>query len=185
MKEKLNFGQLGLLGIITRIRFSLSERPGSFFIILLLYLLLAGCANPTPRFVGPTSDPAWSTSEQEIERAERRWKNKQIRSYRIRVRVLGFWNDQSYTVVVQAGKVVDSSTTCEPVDASEPCQVYGFDPKGFTVPGLFAVAREKASLSKMTFDPYYGFPSTISYNHTGIADEEEEWTVLEFQPESP
>jgi hypothetical protein len=39
-------------------------------------------------------------------------------------------------------------------------------------------------LSKITFDPQYGYPSTINDNNTAIADEEE-WTVLEFDPETP
>jgi hypothetical protein len=99
--------------------------------------------------------------------------------------VWGFWHQQTYTVVVHERKVVDSFATCAPVSPNEPCQVYEFDPEAFTVPGLFAVARDKASLSKITFDFYYGFPSTISYNYTAIADEEEEWKVLEFVPESP
>ena len=185
MDEKVYLGRIGMSMVSTNARFSLPGWPGSFFLVLMLLLPLIGCTPaPTPGFIGPTSDPAWSTPKNKIERAERKWNSKGISSYRIRVRVWGFWDQQEYTLIVRDGKVVDSSSSCVPDGSSEPCCTACFEPEDFTVPGLFANARDKASLSKITFDPYYGFPSTISYNNTAIADEEQEWNVLEFVPES-
>jgi Family of unknown function (DUF6174) len=177
MNAKTNLG---------RMRFCLSKRLGSLFIALMLLFPLLGCTTArTPGFIGPTSAPAWSTPKKKIDRAERKWNSRGINSYSIRVRVSGFWDQQEYTLVVRDGEVLDSSSTCVPAGPGEPCCTACFEPEDFTVPGLFANARDKASLSKITFDLYYGFPSTINYNNPAIADEEEEWKVLKFNPESP
>lgn len=185
MDKQINSARNKEWGGRTRGPSCLSGALGSLVIALMFYFLSAGCQTSTPEaYWFPTSDPAWSTSEGQINRAEKFWNRQGITSYRIKVRLWTFWNDQSYSVVVRGGKVVDSSATCLEDSPGEPCPVYNFDPDRFTVPGLFAAARDKASMAKITFDPVYGFPAIISYNHTAIADEEEEWTVLEFHPES-
>jgi hypothetical protein len=186
MDKQINPARDKELGGSTRDPSCVSGALGSVLRALMLYFLLAGCIPSTPdAYWFPTSDPAWSTPEKEIERAERKWNRKQISSYRMKVRVWRFWDDQSYAVVIHEGKVVDSSSTCVPAGSSEPCCTACFKPEDFTVPGLFAAARAKASMAKITFNPYYGFPSKINYNNTALADEEEEWIVLEFQPENP
>ena len=148
------------------------------FIVLMFFLALIS-------FTGLRSDQAWLTSEKKLDRAEKRWNSMHINSYTIQVQERGWWYAQNYTVVVRKGKVVDFSGTCALVEASEPCQVSDLNAEGFTVPNLFAIARTKAYAAKIGFDASYGFPSTIRYNDPRLADEEEEWTVLEFVPENP
>jgi Family of unknown function (DUF6174) len=162
----------------TRIHPSFAK-PFAFLLILLaiFFLWISSMGSPF--------DSGGSTPARKIDRAERRWNSKGIRSYSIRVRVWRFWDRQEYSLVVRDGEIADSSSTCVPDGPSMPCCTACFEPGDFTVPGLFANAREKATASSITFDSEYGFPSIIVYNVPGISDEEQEWKVVVFHPESP
>jgi hypothetical protein len=69
--------------------------------------------------------------------------------------------------------------------ADSPCDVYNFDPNNFTVPGLFAAAREWGMKDMVTFSREFGFPLTIDYDILQLADDKRGLKVLEFHPEGP
>ena len=127
-----------------------------------------------------------STLIQQIDRAEQKWNRSGIDSYSIRVQAGGWWYIKNYSVVVKDGQVVRYFSTCIAAPAQiEPCRMSPFDPTEFTVPGLFAAARNgPEEFTTVTFHPDYGFPLTIRYDDPRLADEEQIWTLLDFSLDS-
>jgi hypothetical protein len=124
----------------------------------------------------------------EIAVQEYEWLEKDIDSYRIVVsHVRSIWHAQIHEIVVSEGKVVEQSASCipAPVESGE-CQVESFDPEEYTVAGLFAVARSLAQYydgdwTEIEFDPSYGYPISIAYDHPEIVDEDSYWGVRSFE----
>lgn len=122
-----------------------------------------------------------------VDRAELKWKQPSVSSYRIEVLEGSIWHAQTHTITIRNNQVVESSADCVPAPAEGgKCTVEAFDPDTFTVPGLFGTARtrttsEQAKWMKITFDPTYGYPSQISYNNPDILDEEWSMRVTAFE----
>ena len=123
-----------------------------------------------------------------IEEAESRWQQQGIASYRIEVSVFrSIHHAQSYQITVQDGAVVDQSASCIPAPLEfGKCKVEPFEADAYTVPGLFAKASSMLQESyktwcKVSFDPTYGFPSQISYNHPDMVDEDWGLSVASFE----
>ena len=154
---------------------------GFIFIVLTFIFLLLGY-----RVFFVSDRIAAAFWEAAMDRAEKRWNNKHISSYTIQVQEWSWWHMQNYTVVVRDGKVTNSSSTCgQAPGADSPCDVYNFDPNNFTVPGLFAAAREWGMKDMVTFSREFGFPSTIDSDIPQLADDKRGLKVFEFHPEGP
>jgi hypothetical protein len=124
----------------------------------------------------------------ELDRAEQKWLQQSVASYRINVlSVRSTWHAQTNTVNVRASQVVDSSAECIPAPAEGgKCQIEAFDPNAYTIPGLFETARarlasDQAKWIKITFDPSNGYPSQISYNNPNIIDGDWSLRVTAFE----
>ena len=124
----------------------------------------------------------------EIDKQEHKWLAQDVDSYRIVVsHVRSIWHAQIHEVLVSEGRVVEQSASCVPAPAeSGECEVWSFDPEEYTVEGLFAVAcslaqGEEAEWSRIEFDPTYGYPVSINYDHPDIVDEDTYWGVKSFQ----
>jgi hypothetical protein len=124
----------------------------------------------------------------EIDQQEQKWLEKDIDSYRIVVsHVSSIWHAQTHEIVVSKGKVVEQSATCVPAPAeSGECEVESFDPEDYTVAGLFALAHSLAEgdagdWTEIEFDPTYGFPARIAYDHPEMVDEDSYWGVRSFE----
>ena len=124
----------------------------------------------------------------QISQAERVWQETAIEDYQIKVLVVqSIWHAQSHTITVESGQVVESSASCTPAPMEfKDCQVRDFDAADFTVPGLFAKARDQTELgnnrwSVITFNASYGYPNKIAYDHPEIMDEDWAWRVVDFQ----
>ena len=66
------------------------------------------------------------------------------------------------------------------------CEVQPFDAAEYTVPGLFAVAyalaeHEDGNWTEIEFDPTYGYPARMRYDHPEIIDEDSYWGVRSFE----
>ena len=66
------------------------------------------------------------------------------------------------------------------------CEVQPFDVEEYTVPALFELARSMAQFdegkwTEIEFDPTYGYPTSISYDHPEILDEDSYWGVQSFE----
>lgn len=155
---------------------ALKLRP--IYVILTLWLaVLAGAAACSP--VPATDDP--------LAADERTWAEMEVSDYHIEVMVVeSIWHAQTYALVVRDGAVVESASTCipAPMEFGE-CTVRDFDPADFTVPGLFARARQAlagqgAAWVTVNFDPQYGFPSRISFDNPDAVDEDWSWRVTGF-----
>ena len=123
-----------------------------------------------------------------LEQAESRWKQQGIASYRIEVSAFrSIHHAQFYHITVQDGVVVDQSASCTPAPLEfGKCKVEPFEAEAYTVPGLFAKASsllegDYKTWGKVSFDPTYGFPSQISYNHPNAVDEDWSWSVTSFE----
>jgi hypothetical protein len=123
-----------------------------------------------------------------VEQRERAWLDQKITAYRIEVLVVrSVWHAQSHRITVQAGRVESATATCipAPTEAGK-CKVEDFDAEDYTVAGLFRQAyaqtqSEYAAWTTTTFDPSYGFPQQISYNHPEMIDEDWAWRVTAFE----
>ncbi|HUW95783.1 MAG TPA: DUF6174 domain-containing protein [Anaerolineae bacterium] len=124
----------------------------------------------------------------EIDKQEHKWLEKDVDSHRIVVsHVRSIWHAQMYDILVSEGRVVEQSASCIPAPAeSGECQVESFDPEEYTVAGLFAVARllaqrDEGDWTEIEFDPTYGYPLSIAYDHPDIVDEDTYWGVRSFE----
>jgi hypothetical protein len=119
---------------------------------------------------------------------EQKWLEKHIDSYRIVVsHVSSVWHAQTQEITVRAGKVVDQSASCIPAPTENgKCEVQPFDAEEYTVPGLFELARSLALFddgqwTEIEFDPTYGYPASMRYDHPEIVDEDSYWGVRSFE----
>jgi hypothetical protein len=125
---------------------------------------------------------------EQIDEGEQKWREHGIETYRIEVlSARGTWHAQSHRIVVRRGQIVEKSASCIPAPAERgKCEVEPFDAQEYTVPALFARAREKAQLeqgkrTRITFDPEYGFPSWIVVDSPEITDGGQSWKVQAFE----
>ncbi len=125
--------------------------------------------------------------EREISQGEELWQEQGITNYEIKVRMVdSIWHAQTHTLLVENGAVSEATANCipAPFEGAE-CEVREFDAATYTVPGLFAIAREEAARSDgqwttIEFDEQYGFPTRISFNDPEILDEDRSWQVMRF-----
>jgi hypothetical protein len=123
----------------------------------------------------------------QIDDAEALWQAQHITNYRITVTTSSSRGGISAETTVQNGTVVDQTVTCLTGETTD-CNQSGIVSENYTVPNLFAMAREMSGGNsplapqyfKVTFDPAYGFPSSGSYDHPDTIDEEWGWTVNSF-----
>lgn len=172
---------------------------GCQFLILLVFL--AACtatpqAQPTPTETTsvaaspPLDDPS---SAMMVDEMEQKWLALGIPSYRIEVQKASIREVIVYQITVKENVVTDSSATCKPGPArssEKECEAPAFDPNDYTVPALFAMAREQSvgeivQWSRIEYDPTYFFPLWITYDHPKAIDEESAWHVVSFTPDSP
>jgi hypothetical protein len=156
----------------------------------MVLLLLASLLWMTPACAARDAEtPApGDVSTAEMDQAEEKWNGQKVSGYRVEVLVVNsIWHAQSHKLVVENGAVVESSAACSPAPfEGKTCDVRPFDAEAYTVPGLFARAREQqqgqgAQWLKITFDPTYGFPSQISYDDPNVTDADWTWRVMEFE----
>lgn len=123
----------------------------------------------------------------EVDRAEAKWQEQGIESYRIEVETASIWHDQYHHITVRDGTVVEESASCNPAPAEyRECEIQAFNAEDYTVSGLFSRVRslaqtENVQWAKIEFDPTYGFPSFISFDHPEAIDEEWVWRVRSFE----
>jgi hypothetical protein len=119
---------------------------------------------------------------------ERTWREQNIAAYRIEVMVVrSVWHAQSHQITIRNNRVESATASCipAPTEAGK-CQVEAFNAEDYTVPGLFLEARAQtqsqyAAWTKITYDPTYGFPRQITYNHPEAVDEDWTWRVTAFE----
>lgn len=157
-------------------------RPASVRCALLCFLIvgLAGC------YVD-------ASLERRLQEAESQWRAQEIYSYQIEVaHGHSTWHYQIHTIVVSNGQVIDASATCvtAPVEAAigGECEVEPYDPKAYTVPGLFATANTLAEAHgpeglEIEFHESYGFPTRITFDLPNLIDEDQVWRVKVFEAE--
>ncbi len=123
-----------------------------------------------------------------IDEAEEKWLDQGMESYRIEVLVASSVSHaQAHNISVEDGQVVDQSASCIPAPTEfGECEVRPFDSQDYTVAGLFSQARraagsDSAEFVVIDFDPTYGFPSRIRFDHPEIIDEDWVWTVRSFE----
>ena len=124
----------------------------------------------------------------QVAQQEQEWREKDIDSYRIVVlHVRSVWHAQTHEITVRAGEVVDQSASCIPAPTENgKCEVQPFDAAEYTVPGLFGLAQSLAQFddgewTEIEFDPTYGYPTGISYDHPERLDEDSYWGVRSFE----
>ena len=125
-----------------------------------------------------------SAAASELEEAERRWQEQGIDDYQIEVLVVrSIWHAQSHVITVEDGVVTEQTAHCIQAPAEfEECEVEPFAAEDFTVPGLFAKARASNQEGvKITYEPTYGYPDSISFNDPNIVDEDWSWGVKRFE----
>ena len=123
-----------------------------------------------------------------LDQKEKAWLKQNITSYRIEVLVVrSVWHAQSHQITVKNGQVETATATCipAPTEAGK-CEVEDFDAEDYTIAGLFREAQshtqsEYAAWVTITYDPGYGFPQEISYNHPEMIDEDWSWRVTGFE----
>jgi hypothetical protein len=152
--------------------------------LCIILLPLAGCGGQ-PAITGISGDSGPKIS---IGDAEKKWQAQNVTRYRIQVMLVqSIWHAQSHTITVRDGKVTDQQASCVPAPfESGKCTVREYKAEDFTVPGLFATARaeSKSDDGKWTtivFDPTYGYPVRISYDHPDVVDEDHGWSVQSFE----
>lgn len=156
-----------------------SNRIGAALVIGTLVLGTFSC-EPRGR-VAPTLSA-------KIDKAEQKWQEQGIQSYRIEVLYAkSTWHAQYHQIAVRNGEVVEESAYCIPAPAeSGECEVEPFNAEDYTAPGLFSLARseaqrEQGQWTQIEFDPTYGFPSKISFDSPEAIDEELVWRVTAFE----
>ncbi len=135
----------------------------------------------TPLPTNTLSVPGFSDS---IDQAEHKWQAQGIRDYRIQVLYTqSIWHAETYSITVRNEQVVEQSAFCIPAPAEAgKCTVQAFNAEDYTVPGLFAIARNQVRTAegkwtKITFDRVYGFPRQIAHDNPQIYDDDAAWTV--------
>ena len=128
------------------------------------------------------------TLSTQISDAEQKWLARNITSYQITVlHIQSIWHAQTNTITVRDGKVVDQKAKCiRAASEREACEAKPFEAEGFTVPGLFEIARARTEIedgkwTKIEFDPNYGYPSIITYDNPNANDDDVRWSVEAFQ----
>jgi hypothetical protein len=123
-----------------------------------------------------------------LDQREQAWLEQNISNYRIEVLVVrSVWHAQSHRLTVRNGQVQEATADCIPAPTEAgTCEVEEFDPEEYTVAGLFRRAQaqmqsEYAQWVTIAYDPSYGFPQQISYNHPDIIDEDWSWRVTDFE----
>jgi hypothetical protein len=123
-----------------------------------------------------------------LDQREQAWLEREIDDYRIEVLVVrSVWHAQSHRLTVRNGQVQEATADCIPAPTEAgTCEVEEFDPEEYTVAGLFREAQaqvqsEFAQWVSIAYDPGYGFPQQISYNHPDIIDEDWSWRVTAFE----
>lgn len=149
---------------------------------LVIGTLLLGALSCQPRRLVAPSLSA------KIAKAEQKWQEQGIESYRIEVlHARSTWHAQYHQITVRDGKVVQQSAYCIPAPAeSGECEVEPFNAEDYVAPGLFSLARseakrEQGQWAQIEFDPTYGFPSKISFDNPEAIDEELVWRVTAFE----
>ncbi|NNJ10355.1 hypothetical protein EKD04_008440 [Chloroflexales bacterium ZM16-3] len=127
-------------------------------------------------------------ANQQLNRAERLWKQQGIDSYRISVSNSSNWVMRTFDLTVRNGEIVSLSHTCKSGLAD--FGICNSDPTytDYSVPGLFEYVRTVLSdteidnrWKRITYDPTYGYPTSIVINDPQILDEESALTVLSFE----
>lgn len=141
-------------------------------LFLLIVLLLPACQ---------------PTAKSQVRGAERLWQEQNITSYEIEVQhVQSIWHAQTNRIVVRDGVVVATEATCVPAPAElGSCEVEEVEGESFTVDALFAHAysladRDEPEAISLSFDPHYGYPTRLHYDHPDILDEDVVWAVTHF-----
>jgi hypothetical protein len=129
-----------------------------------------------------------ATATPSVEQWEQVWQEQAITAYRIEVLVVrSVWHAQTHQLTIQKGQVESATATCipAPTEAGN-CEVEDFNVDDYTVTGLFREAQaqtqsEYAAWVTITYDPTYGYPQQISYNHPEMYDEDWSWRVMAFE----
>jgi hypothetical protein len=126
-----------------------------------------------------------SEAEAALAEAEGRWQEQGIDDYRIEVLVVrSIWHAQSHVITVENGVVTEQTAACIQAPAEfEACEVEAFAAEDFTVPDLFAKARDSSDQEwiEVVYDPTYGYPDSISFNNPEIVDGDWSWGVTSFE----
>jgi len=123
-----------------------------------------------------------------VDQREQAWLEQSITAYRIEVLVVrSVWHAQTHQITIQNGQVENATAVCipAPTEAGK-CEVEDFNAEDYTVAGLFREAHAQtqsqyAAWTTITYDPRYGFPQQISYNHPEMYDEDWTWRVTAFE----
>jgi hypothetical protein len=123
----------------------------------------------------------------ELDAAERLWSHSGVNSYEIVVERCSMWSLQTSTVVVRDGAIVEKTVGCRPgLISSMPCHVMESKTEEYTVPGLFAIARDLLDRQSgarvgISFDEALGYPTIMFYDMPNVIDEETLWSVVSFK----
>ena len=129
----------------------------------------------------------YQRSHPELDAAERLWSQSGVTSYEIVVERRSMWSLQTSTVVVRDGAIVEKIAGCRPgLIRSMPCHVMESTTEEYTVPGLFAIARElldqqSGARVRVSFDETLGYPTSMFYDVPNVNDEETLWIVVSFK----
>ncbi|MBN9391179.1 MAG: hypothetical protein J0I20_24330 [Chloroflexi bacterium] len=161
--------------------------------------------NISVKIPGPLSDTELQESRQQclqsLDRNIQKWKAKNVAGYDITVFYQGtfFQPNEIYSYTVKNSQIVQqnfegrecaSCTTASPKPVQmTPTYSNG---KDLTIDGLFQVVRLRAGIDpwimdtylKVTFEPEYGYPTTITFNSFRYSDSSYDWAVtsMKFNP---
>jgi len=115
------------------------------------------------------------------------WKVNGSDDYKIIVRhTESVWHSQDITII-KDGDELTHSARCTPAPTEgQTCEVTAYDPGDYTVAGLFRTADsflsgETAEWTDVEYNPEFGYPESIKYDHPEIIDEDQAWIVVSFE----
>lgn len=128
----------------------------------------------------------------ELDTSEAIWDSLDISSYHIIVQEASLWHMQIYDIQVAGGEVTSHSASCSPSPLeTQGCTVQDYDPRDYTIPGIFITAHQKIASSvegvelEITLDPEYNYPSSIFFDNPNVTDAAWSLTVTTFEPTYP
>jgi hypothetical protein len=121
----------------------------------------------------------------QLDKAEQKWQRANVTNYRITVTRGSYFGGPEYnTITVIGERVVTQLPECHALHTPG-CISSSESPDDYSVPGLFVTIRKdlhnsNRMISKMEFDPMYGFPSRYSSDSDKSSDSGFVQDVTEF-----
>ena len=136
-------------------------------------------------------DGSGDVSRADLDAAELRWARSGSLNYRVTVTWGGFGSRERHTLYVTDGVVIEVQSEC--FSGPEPIVCAVVDPARYTVPGIFALLRDKVTTQHTAdetpgtpfvdarYDPEFGYPVEFTYGVRFVPDAATRWEIEDFQ----